>query len=151
MLDVTSIRVGLAVVCIALAAVACDRRPKTETDEPVIEPAAPGEDVAPQKPATAPVYYGVWAAKEDLCDIAPGSADPSPIAFAEGEFVGYENRCHIGEVQEGTEGGYRLSLVCVSEGVEAVQTLDVDVDGETLRLKWQNGGEATFVRCKEEE
>jgi hypothetical protein len=39
----------------------------------------------------------------------------------------------------------------MAEGVETVETLDVDVDGEMMRLKWKNGGEAAFVRCKEGE
>ncbi len=137
-----------------LAAAACDRgEPAIEDqpNEPIIEPAAPGDEVAPQQLPAAPVYYGVWAADADYCDVPPASAIPSPIAFAEGEFIGYENRCRIGEAVEGTDGGFTLALVCMAEGVETVETLDVDVDGEMMRLKWKNGGEAVFVRCKEQE
>lgn len=138
-----------------LAIAACDRgEPAIENqpNEPIIEPAAPGEEVAPQTPPAAPVYYGVWAAEVDCCDNAPGSSESAPIAFTETEFVGYENRCHIGEAQEGTDGGYQLALVCTAEGIETVETLDVDVDGEMLRVKWLNsGGEAHFVRCNKEE
>jgi hypothetical protein len=148
-------RIWLAAVVLSAFIGACDRsEPKIEDQpgEPVIEPAAPGEDVAPLTPPAAPVYYGVWAADEDWCANAPGSSEKAPIAFTEGEFVGYENRCHIGDAQEGTDGGYQLALVCTAEGIETVETLDVDVDGEMLRLKWHSsGGEAVFVRCKEEE
>jgi hypothetical protein len=153
MTDRTITRIGLAAAtCLAVAA--CDRGElniEDQPNEPVIEPAAPGEEIPPQTPPAAPVYYGVWASDEDHCDIAPASAVPSPIAFAEGEFIGYENRCRIGEATEGTDGGYQLTLVCMAEGVETVETLDVDVDGEMMRLKWKNGGEAAFVRCKEGE
>lgn len=154
MSDTTRSRLGLAAAAIAILIAGCDRGEpniQDQPNEPVIEPAAPGEEVAPQKPSTAPVYYGEWAAEAERCDVAAGSSERSPIAFTETEFVGYENRCQIGEAQEGTEGGYQLALVCTAEGVETVETLDVDVDGEMLKLKWQNGGEAVFVRCKEHE
>lgn len=153
MTDRRSMRIGLAVAALALVG-ACDNdapRIEEQPNEPAIEPAAPGEEVSPQTPLAAPAYYGVWATEEDHCDIPPASAVPSPIAFAEGEFVGYENRCRIGEAKEGTDGGYQLALVCMAEGVETVETLDVDVDGEMMRLKWKNGGEAVFVRCEETE
>jgi hypothetical protein len=133
---------------------ACDRgepRIENQPNEPTIEPAAPGDEVAPQRPPTAPAYYGEWAADAEWCDSAAGSSERSPIAFTETEFVGYENRCHIGEAREGTDGGYQLALVCMAEGVETVEVLEVDVDGEMLRLKWQGGAESVFVRCKEDE
>lgn len=144
--------IGLAAAAMLFAA--CDRGApniQDQPNEPVIEPAAPGEEVAPQKPPAAPVYYGEWAAEAEWCDAAAGSSERSPIAFTETEFVGYENRCQIGDAQEGTDGGYQLALVCRAEGIETVETIDADVDGEMLRLKWQSGGEAVFVRCKGDE
>ncbi|MGE0409234.1 MAG: hypothetical protein AB7P23_08225 [Amphiplicatus sp.] len=131
--------------------VACDRRPAIEDQpiEPAVEPAAPGEETAPLIPEEAPVYYGVWAREAKDCGVAPGSADPAPVAFAEGEFVGYENRCRVGKVEEGTEGGYQLELFCMAEGVETVEEVELDVDGEMLRMRWGDAPETTFMRCKE--
>ena len=136
----------------ALTLGACGREEPEIEDQP-LEPAAEdldiAEGVAPTEPMAEPAYYGVWAADADWCDIAPGSADPSPIAFTESEFVGYENRCRVGYAEEGTEGGWRLELVCMGEGVEYTDVVEVDVDGEMLRMRREGAEEAVFVRCEE--
>lgn len=130
---------------------ACSKQ--DEIDEQSIEPDAealrPGDDVAPMKGADAPFYAGVWAVDPSLCAISPGSGDPAPIAITETEFIGYENRCRVADAVEGTEGGFSLSLVCLAEGVENVETIEVDVDGEMLRLKREGAPETAFVRCPE--
>ncbi|MEQ8178690.1 MAG: hypothetical protein RIC52_06215 [Amphiplicatus sp.] len=118
--------------------------------EPTVEPAAPAEETAPMVPAEAPVYVGVWAAKPEWCANAPGSGEEAPIAITEAEFLGYENRCLIGDGQEGTEGGYQIALSCQAEGVEYQEVVEVDVDGETLRLKREGVDETVFVRCPDE-
>lgn len=138
----------------ALALLAsCTRQ--SEIDEQSIEPDAealsPGDEVEPMEEPAAPYYVGVWAVDPAICAIAPGSGDPAPIAITEGEFIGYENRCRIGAAEEGTEGGWRLSLVCLAEGVEYVETVDVDIDGDMLRLKREDAPETAFVRCGEEQ
>ncbi|MEL7490786.1 MAG: hypothetical protein AAGJ73_08700 [Pseudomonadota bacterium] len=136
-------------VAAALAAlIAC-----SQSDEPAIEaqsdePTLPAIETEPLSEPDAPVYVGVWAAQGDWCDIAPGSADPSPIAFTEGEFIGYENLCRIGYAEEGTEGGWRMEFICESEGVEYTDVVDLDVDGEMLRLTRADAPETVFVRCK---
>ena len=150
MTDRTTLRAGAFLA--ALAVGACSKSDINDQPiEPTIEPAAPGEDTAPLTPPRVPVYYGVWAVDKELCDLAPGSAAASPIAFAEGEFIGFENRCRIDAAQEGTEGGYRINLVCMAEGVETVETVDVDVDGEMLRIRRSEGAETVFVRCEGED
>lgn len=115
--------------------------------EPTVEPSAPAEETVPMVPAAAPVYVGVWAAKPEWCANAPGSAEEAPIAITEAEFLGYENRCMIGDGQEGTEGGYQIALSCQAEGVEYQEIIEVDVDGEMLRLKREGLDETVFVRC----
>lgn len=131
---------------------ACGRGPEVEArpEEPTVEPAAPGEETTAMIPASAPVYTGVWAADASWCGVAPGSADPSPIAFAEGEFIGYENRCRVAEEREGTEGGYQLDLYCESEGAEYQETIEVDVDGSMLRMRRDGLDELLFFRCEED-
>ncbi len=139
----------LIVAAAALLISACTEQSKIDQQsiEPDAEALAPGDDVPPMTPRTAPFYVGVWAVDPALCSIAPGSGDPAPIAITENEFVGYENRCRVAEAQEGTEAGWRLSLVCMAEGVEYVETIDVDVDGDMLRLRRENAPETAFVRC----
>lgn len=132
-----------------LALAACDNEPDIEDQS--IEPAAPGEETLPIESPSEPVYVGVWAADEDWCGVAPGTVDPSPIAISENEFIGYENRCRLGDVQEGTEGGYQIALVCEGEGVEYTETVDLDVDGEMLRMTREGGVETLFVRCEGED
>lgn len=119
--------------------------------EPTVEPAAPGAETAPLTPPSAPVYVGVWSIDSELCGVAAASAVPGPIAITESEFLGYENRCSIAHAQEGTEGGYKLTLSCRSEGVEYQETIDVDVDGEMLRLRREDAPETAFVRCPDED
>lgn len=118
--------------------------------EPTVEPSAPAEETAPMVPAAAPVYVGVWAANPAWCASAPGAGEEAPIAITEAEFLGYENRCMIGDGQEGTEGGYQLALSCQADGVERQEIIEVDVDGETLRLKREGADETVFVRCPEQ-
>ena len=92
-----------------------------------------------------PLYIGVWAADEGLCDAAPG--EPGPVEFTATEFIGFENRCEILSSEEGTEGGWRLETRCTGEGETSVETFDVDLDGTRLRV-WRNGGEpVVFASC----
>lgn len=144
-----AIRAALAVSALALAACGNgDRNIENQPIEPTVEPAPQGAESEPMTPADTPVYYGVWAADPDLCGVPPGSADPSPIAFTEGEFIGEGRRCRIRGAQEGTEGGYRLDLVCDGE---AAETVDVDVDGNMLRLRGETGAETAYSRCEEDD
>jgi hypothetical protein len=131
----------------AACLVSCSR--ESEIDRQPIEPEAEAFERAPGV-AQPPFYVGVWAVHPSVCAFAPGSADPSPIALTEREFLGYESRCRVAEAQEGTEGGWRLSLVCASDGIERVETLELDVDGAMLRVRRQDGPEAALVRCEEE-
>ena len=143
---------------LALSAFACSRDDENEaaapvSDEPAVgevDPIAPGDDVQPFEALTGPAYEGVWALSEDICDVTPGSADPAPIAITEREFIGYENRCLIASAEEGTEGGWTLELVCEGEGVEYRETVDVDVDGETISLKSRDDDvpDTRLVRCE---
>ncbi len=134
-------------VSLLLLAAACGEREAKAPEEP--KAPAPEADIDEGPTVTlAPLYIGVWAAEEDWCGVEPGSADPSPIEFTEDELIGYENRCSIESVEEGTEGGYQLVLSCTGEGVTSSETAEVDVDGDTLSMR-RNGGEATtFVRCR---
>lgn len=146
-------RLGLFLFSILLIG-ACSQEPKIENqpEEPVFDEESlvtAGEDVQPLEALSGPAYQGVWASKRSVCDIYPGSADPAPIAITEQEFIDYEKRCMIGSAEEGTEGGWRLALVCSSDGIEYTESLDVDVDGEMLRMRRDDGDEVTMVRCTE--
>lgn len=136
-----------------LVLIACSQDPKIDDQpaEPVFEEDlnATSENVQPLEALNGPAYEGVWAEQRALCDTFPGSADPSPVVITEQEYIEYENRCLIGNAEEGTEGGWRLGLVCNSDGIEYTETLDLDVDGEMLRMRRQDGDENIFVRCTE--
>lgn len=108
--------------------------------EPTLQPSAPAE-------GTAPVYVGLWAGEAGWCENAPGSGERASVSFTESEFLGYENRCLISQSAEGTEGGYRLVLSCLAEGVERQETVDIDVDGTMLRMRRDGADETVFVRC----
>jgi hypothetical protein len=142
----------IVMACMIGPLVACgpDNPPSPEDVplEPAVEPAAPGAEISPLTPPDAPVYVGVWAADRSWCDIRPGSADPSPIAITAEEFLGYENRCRIGDIVEGTDGGYALSLVCQAEGVEYDETVEVDVGGDMLTLTRPGAEPSVFLRCE---
>lgn len=147
-----AIRAALAASALALAACGNgNRNIETQPIEPTVEPAPPGAESEPMIPADTPVYYGVWAADPDLCGVPPGSADPSPIAFSEGEFVAYGRRCRIAEAEEGAEGGYRLDILCRGGGPETAETVDVDVDGNMLRVTREDGAETAYSRCEGDE
>ena len=139
----------LAAATIAIAAAGCGRKDSVSAPgaEPDVESLTAGEDVAPLVDPSEPFYVGVWAGDPSWCAIAPGSSDAAPIVITEGEFIGYENRCRIGAAEEGTEGGWRLELVCEAEGVEFVETVDFDIDGELLRMSRENGEEVALSRC----
>ncbi|MBB5518161.1 hypothetical protein [Amphiplicatus metriothermophilus] len=145
-------RMRRAIAALALAAgaslSACDGEPDARNQplEPAVEP-GPGAQDGERPTAHQPVYIGVWAAEPALCGVAPGSADPSPVAFTADAFIGYENRCRIANAQEGTEGGYRLDLLCEGEAAPYAETVDVDVGGDMLRLSRADGQETVFVRC----
>lgn len=131
-----------------IAAAACSKSDEPKIEDQSDEPVLPSIETAPLIEPDAPAYVGVWAAEKDWCSIAPGAADPSPIALTEGEFIGYENLCRIGYAEEGTEGGWRMELICQSEGVEYTEVVDLDVDGEMLRLTRNGAAEALFTRCE---
>lgn len=99
-------------------------------------------------PPTAPLFVGVWAAEQEWCEIAPGSGDPAPIAITENEFIGYENRCAIAQIEEGTEAGWRVTMTCQAEGVETTEIMELDIDGDKLRLRRGDNPETVFVQCE---
>jgi len=127
---------------------ACSKSDDPKIEDQPAEPVLPSIETAPLAEPNAPAYVGVWAAGKDWCGVAPGSADPSPIAFTEGEFIGYENLCRIGYAEEGAQGGWRMELICESEGVEYTDVVELDVDEEMLRLVRADAPETTFVRCE---
>lgn len=100
------------------------------------------------EPASSPDYIGVWAADASWCGIEPGSADPSPIEITAGEFIGYENRCAITEVEETGDGGWRLMRTCEAEGVVVDNALELRVDGDRLTMTVDGGDAIEFVRCR---
>lgn len=132
-------------------AAACGREGRApDIDDQPPEPVAPAEETLPMEASGQPLFVGVWAADPDWCDITPGSGDPAPIALTEGEFVGYENRCRIGDYREGTEGGYQVALVCEAEGVEYSEIVELDIDGVMMRMRRAEGPETVFTRCEED-
>ncbi|MBI1391109.1 MAG: hypothetical protein GC152_00060 [Alphaproteobacteria bacterium] len=133
-------RIIAAAVLVPLFA-ACSRAPDVDREplEPELET---GE--------TAPAFVGVWAAEEGWCDAEPGADDPGPIEITTEEVVGYESRCTIVGLEEGTEGGWRLTLACLGEGVVYDEYADLDVDGEMLRMTRGDNPETSFVRCVSE-
>lgn len=149
--EAASRRIAAVSLAAALVLSACGgaREIGKQSAEPDAEALTPGDEVPPMRRADAPFYVGVWAVDPAVCALAPGSAVPSPIAITAREFLGYENRCRIAGAQEGTEGGWRLALVCRAAGVETQETIEVDVDGAMLRLR-RGANETAYVRCKEE-
>lgn len=150
---ITARAVSAAVLVAALAA--CGGSGAPEVDDTPLEPEvvetgpdASADEAAPTH-APAPVYVGVWAARAEWCGRAPGSSDAAPVAFTEAAFIGYENRCVIAEAQEGTEGGYLMTLACSGDGGDYRETVEIDVGGDRLRLT-REGGESQFVRCPRE-
>lgn len=148
-----SLPVGIArrALAAAIALAGCERGP--ETADPSNEPEAgalrPGDDVAPASAASAPFFVGKWAASHDACATAPGLAD-GPVIITETEFVGPGGRCRIGFAAESDEGGWRLERVCRSDGVESVDSVDVDVDGDMLRISQDGAEEAALMRCADQ-
>jgi len=138
----------LALAAATVAVAGCERTPdiSEQSHEPDAEALTPGDAVAPLSAATAPFFVGKWAPEMDACAIAPGLAG-GPVIITETEFVGPEGRCRIGMAAEGTEGGWRLERVCLADGVETVDAIDVDVDGEMLRVSQDGAPEAALVRC----
>lgn len=138
---------GLSKICVAaalLGAAACG-----EEDVVVEEPEATEEGETLIGESAEPLYVGVWAADEEACNAAPG--EPGPVEFTRNQFLGHENTCDILSSEEGTDGGWRLEMSCFAEGEMIVETADVDLDGELLRVS-RNGGEpVTFVHCKDDD
>ena len=142
----------ILVTVLVFGIVACSQEPKIEDqpDEPLlgeVDPNAPGEDVQSIDSLSGPAYQGVWSTEQSLCATFPGSADPSPIAITDGEFVEFGRRCLVGNAEEGTEGGWQLGLICNNDGVEFTEVIDLDVDGEMLRLRRDGKEEEIYVRC----
>ena len=142
----------LAVAALAAMLAGCGREaaPEAMDAEPDVVVGAempPGEDVAPIERSGEPIYVGVWASDEALCALTPGSADPSPLAITEAEFIGYENRCRVAGADEGTEGGFLIELVCEAEGVEYTETVEIDVDAGSMSMSRADGSVARYVRC----
>ncbi|WP_425410149.1 hypothetical protein [Hyphococcus sp.] len=132
-----SLRIFTALAFAGLAAcnekVVVEEPKATEEGEPLVGAAAD------------PLYIGVWAADKELCAVAPG--EPGPVEFTADQFLGYENTCDILSSEEGTDGGWRLEMRCTGEGQTVMETADVDLDGERLRIS-RNGGEpVTFYYC----
>ncbi len=128
----------------------CGERDPEIAAEPPAEPSTDhAVGVAPAAPGPLPAYAGVWASDASLCDLTPGGAVPGPIAFTATEFVGYENRCRIGESVERPQGEFHLQLYCESEGVQYEEALVAHLDGDSLRLSRGDGSQTTFVRCGE--
>lgn len=135
---------GYPAFALLLFAAACGQHETVVIEEP--EAPVPGEDIdeGPAEPL-APLYIGVWAADEAACGVPPGR--PGPVVFADRRFLGYENTCDIVSAEEGTDGGWRLSMTCMAEGETVEEVADVDIDGDRLRMS-RNGGEPVeFVRC----
>lgn len=126
-----------------LGAASCGERVVVEEPEAV----EAGESIVGE--GAEPLYIGVWAANKDMCNAAPGT--PGAVAFTASQFRGYENTCDILSSEEGTDGGWRLEMRCMAEGETVMETADVDLDGERLRVS-RNGGEpVTFVSCTDNE
>jgi hypothetical protein len=140
---------GLAVAAALL--VACGRNPAIEdqSPEPDAEALSPGDEVPPIPASSAPFYVGKWAARAEWCDAAPGVAE-GPILIAGTKFIGPSLQCRIGRAVEGTEGGWRLERVCRRDGVETTDEIDVDVDGEMLRIAEAGAPEVALTRCRDD-
>lgn len=120
-------------------AAACNEKVVVEEPEAVEE----GEVLVGEN--AEPLYIGVWAADENMCDAAPG--EPGPVEFTATQFLGFENTCDILSSEEGTDGGWRLEMRCAAEGETVMETADVDLDGERLRVSRNGGDPVTFVSC----
>ncbi len=129
----------LLVLFALLGVAACNEKIVVE------EPKAVEDGVTLVGNSVAPLYIGVWAADDDLCAAAPG--EPGPVEFTATQFLGYENTCDIVSSEEGTEGGWRLEMRCTAEGDTIMETADVDLDGERLRVSRNGGDPVTFVSC----
>jgi len=139
----------IAAVAALVGLAACGKSDDSSIEDQPLEPILPAEETKPISEPNAPAYVGVWSADPEWCASAPGSADPGPVAFTEGEFIGFENICRIGYAAEGTDGGWRLEMICESEGIEYTDVVEVDVDGEILRMRREDQDETIFTRCIE--
>jgi hypothetical protein len=136
---------------LAMALAACGRGVREidkQPQEPDVELPQQGTGVAPSAPISPPGWIGVWAKEANQCAMAPGTGNDAPVSLTSTEFLGYGERCRIGAAEEGTEGGWRLELVCTTDGVERIEAMDVDVDGTMLRLTRENVEEMALVRCE---
>lgn len=108
---------------------------------------AAGEDVDPIETVSGPAYLGVWGFDEASCALSPGGGERAPIAITEGEFIGSENFCRIGHVEETGPMSWTIETICPGDGVEftLIHTIAVDADGLTIA----NNESATsrLVRC----
>ncbi|WP_375202194.1 hypothetical protein [Hyphococcus sp.] len=137
-------RLFILILCGLLAG--CNRQVSIE------EPAVP-ERVKTEKgeiPNTLPpLFIGIWAADPAWCDNDEG--EPGPIEFTSDRFLGYENSCDIASAVEGTDGGWSLDLRCVAEGDVHEETMDVDIDGDMLRIARNDGDLIELTRCEVQE
>lgn len=148
----------LMALAVAMAA-ACGGEPETAPPAPASVPEAEidpegapeGEEIEPilaeDDGAGAP-WLGVWAADPSWCALTPGAGDPAPIAFAADEFIGFENRCTIASVEALEDGAARLELLCLGEGVEYQEYMDVAAVEGGLSVKRGEGPAVAFARCR---
>lgn len=130
---------GWFVLFVFLGAVACNEKIVVE------EPKAIEDGEVLIGANVEPLYIGVWAADTERCDVAPG--EPGPVVFTATEFLGFENTCDIVSSQEGTDGGWRLEMRCTGEDETRMETADVDLDGERLRVSRNGDDPVIFVSC----
>ncbi len=136
----------LFILVLCSLTVACNRQVSVE------EPAVPErvKTEAGEIPNTLPpLFIGIWAADPAWCD--NGEDEPGPIEFTSDSFLGYENSCDIVSAVEGTDGGWRLNLRCTGEGEIVEETMDVDIDGDMLRIARNDGDLIEFSRCEAQE
>ncbi|MEL6213591.1 MAG: hypothetical protein AAFY22_02780 [Pseudomonadota bacterium] len=149
---VKSSTMALLAGCFVLAGCSGDDTSEADSqaDAASVVEAAPLEapEAEPLPALDEPAYVGVWASAPGACEAAPGAEGATPVVFTIGEFIGDGELCRIGHAEEGTENGWRLEMICTDEdGVEFTDLVELDVDGNQLRLVRQGKPEAVYSRC----
>lgn len=73
-----------------------------------------------------PLSHGIWATSTDVCRLPmPGPVENSFIKIGRGTFQMYESSCAIGNVRQLSDGDYRATLTCRSEGMATSDELHI--------------------------
>lgn len=137
-------RNALLLSTVVLTLAAC--QPSTSQDDAAGAGDAPAGTTAPPAGGEAPpAYIGRWAAEASWCANTLGPERPIEVTAT--EFRGYENTCQITDLAT-TDAGWTATFVCQAEGQTTSQPVQLEANGERLKLTWQDDGyDIEWRRC----